>query len=42
MKSLRVKNILKEGAESKMDEQRKQEIDTIHLHKAKKAKGEKK
>ena len=29
MKSLRVKNILKEGAESKMDEQRKQEIDTI-------------
>ena len=29
MKSLKVKNILKEGAESKMDEQRKQEIETI-------------
>ena len=29
MKSLKVKNILKEGAEGKMDEQRKQEIDTI-------------
>ena len=29
MKSLKVKNILKEGVEGKMDEQRKQEIDTI-------------
>ena len=29
MKSLRVKNILDKGAESKMDEQRKQEIETI-------------
>ena len=29
MKSLKVKNILDKGAESKMDEQRKQEIDTI-------------
>ena len=29
MKSLRVKNILEKGAEGKMDEQRKQEIDTI-------------
>ena len=29
MKSLRVKNILDKGAEGKMDEQRKQEIDTI-------------
>ena len=29
MKSLRIKNILEKGAEGKMDEQRKQEIDTI-------------
>ena len=29
MKSLKVKNILKEGVEGKMDEQRKQEIETI-------------
>lgn len=29
MKSLKVKNILKEGAEGKMDEERKQQIDTI-------------
>lgn len=29
MKSLKVKNILKEGAENKMDEERKQQIDTI-------------
>ena len=29
MKSLKVKNILEKGAEGKMDEQRKQEIDTI-------------
>ena len=29
MKSLRVKNILDKGVEGKMDEQRKQEIDTI-------------
>ena len=29
MKSLKVKNILDKGAEGKMDEQRKQEIDTI-------------
>ena len=29
MKSIKVKNILKEGAENKMDEERKQQIDTI-------------